>query len=159
MVKPLEVGSLVVVNLKDSGWHGAQVVERAEGQDLYAVELLEASDGYEVGQRVGGFFQESVRYFGEEEPANIKPTDVYIMRAERRAGLSWWATGDSCSVSHGASSLPAAVGSMLTCWEREGRRERGEFPETPRAAAALLLEGRYRVTLADGTEIQYWFKF
>jgi hypothetical protein len=48
---------------------------------------------------------------------------------------------------------------MLTCWEREGSRERGEFPETPRAAAALLLEGRYRVTLADGTEIQYWFKF
>lgn len=156
MPKSLEIGSLVVVNLKDAGWHGAQVVERSEDGKLYSVKLLEASDGWEVGQVVGGFFQESVAYFGEEEPANIKPTDVYIMRAVRSKDLSWWAAGDSCSVSHGAASLPAAVGSMLTQWEKEGWRTRGEFPELPEAAAALLLTGRY--WSADKL-VTYWFKF
>ena len=157
MVKPLEIGSLVVVDLPEAGWHGAQVTGVSDDGKLYAVKLLEASDGYREGQDLGGFhIEDTADYFGESEPPNIKPTDVYIMRASRTPELSFWAAGDSCSVSHGAASLPAAVGSMLTSWEREGRRARGEFPELPEAAAALLTTGRY--WNADST-VSYWFKF
>jgi len=153
----LEIGSLVNVELLAAGWHGAEVTGVSEDGKLYSVKLLEASDGYEVGQELGGFHVDpTADYFGDAEAPNIKAAEVYIMRADRTPEMSWWQAGESIGVSHSAKSLPAAVGSLLTCWEVEGRRSRGEHTETPEAAAALLTGGRY--WSADKL-VTYWFRF
>jgi hypothetical protein len=158
--KPLAVGTLCNVALgEDRIWHGAQVVEVSEDGKLFSVKLLEASDPFEVGQQLGGFFSESVAYFGEEEPANIKPAQVFIMRAERPADLSWLYRGEDRSVSHVADSLVGAVASLLTCYSGDVAGDGQEFPETPEAAAALLTAGRYVKKYEDGRQVQYWYLF
>jgi hypothetical protein len=165
MSAKLTVGSLanVWIGTSDIGngyWYGSEVVEISEDGKLYAVKLLEASDPDNVGDVRGGFHAEpTADYFGESEPANIKPTDVYIVRSERPAGLSWLYRGEDCSVSLGKASLIGAVASMLEGYVSDVPGNGQEFPETPEAAASLLTKGRYIKKYDDGRQVQYWFKF
>jgi hypothetical protein len=149
MKAALEVGQTVRIEL-DEEWYGATVVE-VQSEDSkshwYSVKLEESTSMAPKGVIVGGLHDtDYVDYDGETIPADIKPSSVLVMRADKgELGT------DTCSVGSG-ETIQKAVEDTLEHFKTDC----AEFKETPEAMKSVLDQGFWS---SEDRKVQYYLKF